>query len=169
MSIVYVKPVIELSMRQICKKPYFNHKHGCPNYGKRPTCPPFAPLVYDFFDMSKPILAVWVALDLELHREKIRIKHKDWSKRQLDCCLYWQGTLLKRLRRDVEYNLHRHLFNNAEHLIVTYVPEAMGVNVTATMMEVGVVLEWPPEKTVIKVAFIGVKKIKNRQRRELGV
>ena len=47
------------------------------------------------------------------------------------------------------------LFDKAENLIATFCPEAMGVNVTQTLKEAGVELEWPPEKTVIKVAFVG--------------
>ena len=40
----------------------------------------------------------------------------------------------------------------------TFCPEAMGVNVTATMKNLGVKLEWPPETVVHKVAIIGVRK-----------
>lgn len=40
----------------------------------------------------------------------------------------------------------------------TYCPEAMGVNVTATMKNLGVTLEWPPQKVVYKVAIIGTIK-----------
>jgi hypothetical protein len=41
---------------------------------------------------------------------------------------------------------------------VSYCPEAMGVNVTATMKNLGVELEWPPKNIVRKVAIIGVRK-----------
>ena len=156
MPIVFVKPILDLSMRKLCTKPYYNHKKGCPNYGKRDTCPPKAPILYDYFDMSKPILAVWTAFNLAAHRESMRDKHPNWSRRQLDCCLYWQGRVNKNLRRN---NLQRHtIFSHNNPLIATYIPEAMGVNVTATMAAVDLILEWPPERTVIKVAFVGAKR-----------
>ncbi len=89
-------------------------------------------------------------------------KHPKWTRRQLDCCLYWQGQVNKRLRTAVDYNLTRHiLFKGADRLVATYCPEAMGVNVTRTMADVGINLEWPPERIVIKIAFIGVPHSKN--------
>lgn len=161
MPIVYVKPVIDKSMRQICTKPYYNHKKGCPNFGKRDICPPKAPMIYDYFDMSKPILAVWQAFNLEAHRENMRENHPKWSRRQLDCCLYWQGKVRKNLKRNIDYNLKRYvLFEGEKNLIATDCPEAMGVNVTDTMAMVGVLLEWPPEKIVIKIAFVGIGRVR---------
>lgn len=157
MPICYVKPVIDLSVRNLCYRPYPNHPKGCPNYGKRATCPPQALILSDVFDSTKSVMAVWVAFNLMLHREKMQAKHPKWTRRQLDCCLYWQGGVNKRLQREVQYNSTRYsLFNNATQLISTFAPEAMGVNVTATMQNAGVVLEWPPDHTVIKVAFVGV-------------
>ena len=159
MPICYVEPVIDESVRHLCCRPYPNHPKGCPNFSKRNTCPPKAPLLYHYFDLSKPVLAVWVSFNLAAHREKMRAKHPKWPRRQLDCCLYWQGRVRKSLRKAVGYNLIRYpLFDNNRKLIATYVPEAMGVNVTATMAKENVPLEWPPEKTVIKVAFVGVGK-----------
>jgi predicted metal-binding protein len=142
MPVDYIKPVIDKSVRRLCYKPYHNHPKGCPNYGKRETCPPKAVLLPEYFDMNKPILAVWVAFSLEQHREKMKNKHPNWSRRQLDCCLYWQGRVNKRLRRQVEYNLGRSpLFEGSNNLIATYCPEAMGVNVTETMKNAGLILE----------------------------
>jgi len=157
MPICYVKPVVDESVRQLCRRPYPNHLKGCPNYGKRPTCPPQAPMLSEVFDLTKPVLAVWQPYNLALHREKMREKHPNWSRRQLDCCLYWQGKMNKRLRQEVKYNLTRYrLFENNKNLTETYAPEAMGANVTETMKNADVILEWPPVNIVIKVAFVGV-------------
>ena len=42
-----------LSPRSMCVKPYKNHKYGCPNFRKLPTCPPNIPCMYDqVFDIS---------------------------------------------------------------------------------------------------------------------
>jgi len=160
MNKAFVNPVIDNTVRELCCRPYYNHKKGCPNYNKRDMCPPKAPLLYEYFNMTKPIIAIWSVFSLEVHREKMKVNHPKWSTRQLDCCLYWQSTLLKNLRKDVNCYIQqnsRNLFGNHSTLITTYVPEAMGVNVTATMKIVGVLLEWPPKKRVMKIAFVGTK------------
>jgi hypothetical protein len=55
------------------------------------------------------------------------------------------------------------LFAGNKNLINTEAPEAMGVNVTETMKNAGVVLEWPPENIVIKVAFIGISLLEDKE------
>jgi len=150
----FVKVVLDKSVRLLCKKAYYGHKGGCPNFGRRETCPHMAPLLSDYFDLSKPVMIVWLTFNLKHHREKMRLRHPDWSRRQLDCCLYWQASLYKRLRGRMRKLMRGSKYN----LTVTYVPEAMGVNITETMRKVGVELEWPPKNKVRKVALIGVVK-----------
>ena len=155
MTIHYVKPMIDYSVRNLCFKEYPNHKKGCPNFGNRFMCPPTAPLIKDFFNLDKRIMAVVIHFNLELHRQKMLALHPKWSKRQTDCCLYWQGTVRKQLKKEIAYNLTRSPLFDSEKLIATDCPEAMGVDVTATMKNAGIILEWPPEKIVRKIAFIG--------------
>ena len=62
--IVQVVPVIEYSVRSLCSKEYPNHPHGCPNFGKRDTCPPKA-LFWDKV-VDHPSLALLFITDLTL-------------------------------------------------------------------------------------------------------
>lgn len=158
MPCAFVKPVLDESVRKLCYRPYPNHKKGCPNYGKRPVCPPQAPLLSEFLDLNYKVMAVWVAMDFAAHVQRMKEKHPNWSQRQLECCLYWQGTMAKRLRRWTEYQLTRTiLFDTDKPLVATYCPEAMGVNVTETMKRFTQVrLEWPPQNIVYKISFVGV-------------
>ena len=39
--------------------------------------------------------------------------------------------------------------------MVLYCPEAMGVNVTETMKNVGIILEWPPETVTYQIVIAG--------------
>lgn len=158
MTIHYIKPILQSSVRKLCTKPYHGHPKGCPNFGKRDICPPQAPFLDDFFDLNKKVLAVVVHFNLELHVSKLRAKHPKWSQRQLECCLYWQGTARKKLKKEIEYNLTRSALFDGYELGVTDCPEAMGVDVTATMKAKGIILEWPPKKIVRKIAFIGTVK-----------
>ena len=154
-TIHYIKPVLRPTVRNLCFKGYPGHPKGCPNFGKRDICPPKAPMIGDFFDLSKKIMAVVIPFNLGMHKEKMKKKHPNWSERQCECCLYWQGTVRKKLKYEVAYNLSRTILFDGGELIATDCPEAMGVNVTETMKKVGVILEWPPKRIVRKIAFIG--------------
>lgn len=148
--------VVDYSVRNLCSKPYPNHPKGCPNFGKRPLCPPKCPHIEDVFDVSQDFWVVWIEFDFTAHVCRMSKKHPDWSKRQKECCLYWQGTANKMLRdalADMKYYLR-----GTGHWKTSFCPEAMGVNVTATMKNLDVVLEWPPKNIVRKVALIGQEK-----------
>ncbi len=148
-----VKPVIDLLVRGLCRRRYPNHPRGCPNWNKRPTCPPQARLLGELLDLTKPAYAVWSVFDLGAHRERMKARHSGWTRRQTDCCLYWQGTARKVLRNEVKRFLEK--AGNAPELLVLYCPEACGVNVTATMVSLGQQLEWPPIEKTYQVALIG--------------
>ena len=149
--------VIDKSVRGLCIHPYPNHPKGCPNYGKRLTCPPQVKLIDEIFDIDKGFWIVWIDFDFRFHCKKMQKKHPNWSQRQVECCLYWQGKANKKLREavaDVRYYLESR--GNWE-LVNDLIPEAMGVNITATMKNIGIELEWPPKNIVRKVALFSVK------------
>lgn len=148
--------VIDYSVRKLCLRPYPNHPHGCPNYGKKPTCPPLSPKIEDVFDMSRLVFVVWVTFDFAAHREKMKAKHPTWTQRQIDCCLYWQGGVRKKLRAEIARALS--CFQDSSEYVAFDCPEALGVNVTATMKNLDIKLEWPPETIVYKVALFGTRK-----------
>ena len=145
-----VKPVSRPRIRGLCRKPYPGHPRGCPNWGKRDTCPPRRPLLLDLLDLSKPVYCIFNTFDLGCHVAKMRRRHPDWSDRKLRCCLYWQGTARKQLRERAAAFLQAR-----PECIVIYVPEATGVNVTATMASIGIQLQWPPRTVTYQVALAG--------------
>lgn len=151
MPFEYVKQVvIDHSLRNLCFRPYPNHPKGCPNYNKRKTCPPSAPFFEEIINMVKPIYVVWNVFAFGDHVLKMKEKHPTWSQRQLENCLYWQPTARKALVeecRKFPIISPRHLF--------LMVPEAYGVNVTATMESIGQYLEWPPKTMAYQVAIAG--------------
>jgi len=148
-----VEPVLDPSVRALCAKAYDGHPKGCPNFRKRETCPPYAPLFEEVFNLSYPVYAIGEKFNLKAHEDKMRELHPEWSYRQLTCCLYWQGSVRKRLKEEIKkFQAERAGF------ICTDCPEALGVNVTATLGSVGIKLEWPPTTYVVKVAFCGAPK-----------
>jgi predicted metal-binding protein len=145
--------VIDKMVRRLCCVPYPGHPRGCPNWGKKSGCPPDVGWFDRMYDTSQ-VYAVWNVFDFGAHVEKMRALHPQWSKRQLECCLYWQGTARKGLHREILAFWGELAFPG---LIRTErCPEAMGVNVTETMRAIGVELEWPPVTKAIQVALAAV-------------
>ena len=153
MIIKQVYPVLDQSVRKLCYRPYPNHNKGCPNYGKKKGCPPQAQLFETIYDMSKPIYAIVNQYDFKSHVDKMKATHPNWSYRQLTCCLYWQGTARKQLMAGIKNFLKEHREYRIEAC-----PEAMGVNVTETLNNAGITLEWPPKNIACQVALAGIKK-----------
>jgi len=152
-EVVQVVPVIDKSMRVLCKLAYPNHPKGCPNWNKKDTCPPKAPLLESVIILSEPVYLAYNAFDFGGHVKRMKDKHPNWSDRQTECCLYWQGTARKQLRQRVESFLAD--FPYPQCLEVLYCPEACGVNITATMQSIGITMEWPPKTVAYQVALIG--------------
>ena len=141
----------------LCRKPYPLHPRGCPNYGKKASCPPRRPMLEDILDMTKPVWAIWGTFDFGGHVARMTEAHPEWSQRQAECCLYWQGGARKRLRE-----VHVPKFQTEEDLFcqleIVYIPEAAGVNVTVTMEGIGEHLEWPPVTVTYQIALAGARK-----------
>ena len=153
MTFIEIKnPVIDHSVRGLCWRPYEGHPHGCPNYKKCDRCPPRAALLQNAFDLNDRMFVVYNAFDIASHVMKMSQRHPKWSDRQLRCCLYWQPTARKALRREINIFLSIH-----PGLYIVETPEAMGLNVTATMASVGIHLEWPPVNVTYQVALAGTQ------------
>lgn len=152
MPLVEVNPVCDLRMRALCVAPYEGHGKGCPNFGVKPGCPPTAPLLSEHLDLSKKVWTVYNVFALGDHVAALRKRHPDWSRRQLECCLYWQGRARHQLEIEIAEVLRQ--LGMADWRVVRR-PEAMGVNVTATMAQVGINLEWPPCTRAVQVALVG--------------
>ena len=150
---IYIKQVeiiIDNSMRGLCKKAYPGHKKGCPNFNKRQDCPPKVPLLHKVLDLNHPVFAIWNVYDFKNHTSKMKTKHPEWSKRQVECCLYWQGSARKQLK----FKIQSFLESYPGYIILT-TPEACGVNITKTMKNIGINLEWPPKTVTYQIALAG--------------
>ena len=119
-----------------CQLPYRNHPKGCPNYGKRNTCPPDAPHISEVLDLEKPIYIAFSDFDLFSHMKRMSQKHPKWSVYQCRNVLYWQGTSKAEMRRRARI---AKTIMGADTIIEC--AEGMGVNVYATCRHVGLKLE----------------------------
>jgi len=164
-SAFQVDPVVDYEVRSLCSKPYPGHPNGCPNFGRR-GCPPDAKLFDQYFDLNQPVYAVVNEFDLAAHVDRMRAKHPDWSQRQLVCCRYWQTRARKQLRAKIDRAFQAlHFPKDSSGYVIVNCPEAMGVNVTETLMTEGIILEWPPKKIARQVALIAkVRRAEMRSR-----
>jgi len=124
--------------QNLCKARYHNHPKGCPNYGKRLDCPP-CDRVDQKFDLTLPTYVIYTEFPVGKFAERIRVNHPEWKDmpRQWYNCIRWQGTARKQHRKDIlEFQ------EKFPTLHVDTNPEALGVNVTAVMKQVGIDLEW---------------------------
>jgi len=152
-----VRLCIDIEAREWCKLPYPNHPRGCPNYGKKATCPPGAPLVADYFDLAKPIFLVGVEFDLLAHSTRMLQGHPGWSDRQARCVLYWQPKVNGILKRAADEFCMFLVCSSPVPvgIIYTLCPEAMGVNVIATALDCGIPIQVRPAEKVWKIALVG--------------
>ncbi len=147
-SIGSIHPVMDEKVRSYCKLSYPGHPKGCPMFGKRPECPPQAPIFYKHFNKDKPFTAIIVEFNLKNHAMNMKLRHPEWTDKQCRNPLYWQNgvrTVLKfqckiTIKSDEDYTL---------------IPEAMGINVIETMKQIGIDIEFPVKDIVRKVAIIG--------------
>lgn len=145
-----IRPFIDHSVRGLCRKPYYGHPKGCPNWNSRETCPPQAPYFEKLIDITEAVFCVFNRFDIGAHTKRMRDRHPEWSDRQLLCCLYWQGTARKALRKKVST-----FVEISGECRVLYCPEACGVNITLLMKSLGHLLEWPPQKHAYQIALAG--------------
>jgi len=144
---------IDYNVRNWCTMPYPGHSKGCPNFGKKETCPPKIGLIDNLFDLSKEHWFAVVKFDLAGQVNRMANIHPEWSDRQCRCCLYWQGGVRKNLKK-----LCNKFLSSKSGLTFSFCPEAMGVNVFRTFHRNGIMMRKNPKDIVYKVALIGTMK-----------
>jgi len=147
-----VRPVVDPGMAALCRRPYPLHRFGCPNFGKKAGCPPKCKPIGELLDLNYDIWAIWTRFNLYDHMVLMKAKHPEWSERQLRCCLYWQP----RARRNLHDEMVKFAMQMPASMIVT-TPEASGVNLSETMTQVGVFLQWPPVDWTYQIVLAGKK------------
>ena len=144
------KLVVDYRAREWCTLPYPNHPHGCPNYQKHQSCPPQAPRIDKWLDLSRPHWLIVAGFDLAAFARRMKRLHPKWSDRQCRCLLYWQPSVRARL-----LSTCREFQSAHPGSVFTLIPEAMGVHVIKTVRALHVPIEIRPRRTVFKVGLLG--------------
>ncbi len=142
--------VLDDRARQWCKLPYPNHPYGCPNYDKSEICPPKVGLFNDIWDMEHFFYAVVVHFDMKTYISNMKVKHPEWTMRQLRNPLYWQNSVRKVLNNEC-----KRMIKHKTGMDYTLIPEAQGMHVFSTMRNVGIIIKQDPVDEIIKVGIVG--------------
>jgi hypothetical protein len=132
---------------RLCKQPYYIHKDGCPNLGKKEGCPPVLHIEEEFDLNSIHLLTVKFPLGEFVNCK--REKHPNWSNRALINQRHWQGHLKRLLNTRWDEIKERY----PEHVVI-YNPEAKGVNVEKTLHSVRIDLDWPRPNSKKEITHI---------------
>ncbi|MBU7045018.1 MAG: hypothetical protein HXS54_01165 [Theionarchaea archaeon] len=134
--------------RSWCKIPYPGYPGGWPNFGKKPECPPQAPLLKQFLDLEKPHFLAIHCFDLGAFSERMLKDHPGFSEKQARNPRFWQKHVYSMLKLEIGSKLQG-------DQIYTLVPEAMGVNVFDTLKDWEIPIMQNPDQIVFKVAVVG--------------
>ena len=147
-----VNPVIDKRINGLCLKSYPLHPKGCPNWNKKKGCPPNILSLNRIINFKKEIYIIYNKYNFKQHCNKMKERHPNWSKRQIECCLYWQGTARKQLKEKIKL-----FFKEFPNYYIIKCPEGSGVNLTETMKQLNIELEWPPINYAYQIILAGTK------------
>ena len=136
----------------MCIRAYKNHKYGCPNFDKLPTCPSNIPCMYDqVFDIND-VYAIVTKFYLEDYYNKRRKNRPDLAEGQIRNIRVWQPIALK----ENDYAISEFYKENLDKndYISSRLLECMGVDVINTMKEVGIEIKFPVEDYAYRIAFV---------------
>ncbi len=120
--------------------------------------------------MNQSFYAIVNKFGLGAHVREMQNKHPQNSVAQNECCLYWQpkarkqltSTILEFMKEFADYTICVAYYKGCpqSNKIIYSPPEAMGIEVTKTLLPVGIELEWPPKEYAYQVAIAGIRKAK---------
>ncbi len=145
-------------IREFCKRPYPGHPNGCPNYNKNPYCPPKSPYRADILKKYSIFRLVWVSFDFETYMKRFRVKHPDWTLRQLANPLYWQNAVKRILKEYIKTFQYDELLGAGSGFLNAQSLESAGINVFVTLKRNKIPYEIRPKKQIIMVALLMSKK-----------
>jgi hypothetical protein len=152
----------EKKIQSLCKVPFYGHPDGCPNYGKKTSCPPHQPLIDRVLDLSQEVYIIYNKFMVGEFAERMRIAHPEWKQhpRQWYNPRRWQPKARKEHHDELDRFLSQH-----PDSIYTTMPEAHGVNLSALMHTLRIELkwDWPPkhnENNEVYLISLGGRELK---------
>ena len=132
----------EKKIQGLCRKPYYNHPKGCPNFNKKNGCPPQPP-IEKIFNLEDKLFVIYTSFPVGEFAERMRVEHPQWNEhpRQWYNPRRWQPRARKEHNGEIQ-----HFLSNFPQYTINKCPEAHGINVTDLMKKLGIELrwDWPP-------------------------
>lgn len=163
-------------VQELCHYPYPNHKKGCPNIGNCLEAPYFNFLVKN--GCYQHYYLFYAKFDFKSYLEQRKKEHPTWSSRQLRSVLYWQGSIKKLLKIEIEK-----LSKNGNRFFVlgcgskmkfsfqkiVYSMESTCINVFSTLKLNKIKFELKPENSIILCCLLcSWKELIFRKQQALG-
>jgi predicted metal-binding protein len=141
--IIQINPKLityDKSIQGLCKKNFYGHPKGCPNFGAKQGCPP-QPLINKVLDFSQEMYVVHTEFPVGVFAQRMKDAHPGWNPRQWYNPRLWQPKARKIQRTEEEKAKKQY---SVEMIIQN--PEAHGIDVTDMMQKIGIGLQWqwPP-------------------------
>ncbi len=160
-------------IKRWCQLPYKNHKNGCPNYNKNPLCPPNSPDFKINIHNYNYFYLIYAIFNFKKYKELRKLENPDRTNAQINCVLYWQGSIKKMLKDNIRYifiNNHIIAVQNNFYLLgcgsgfndkllkkyqyKIYSMESVGIDVFKTLMANGIDYELKPKNKILLVCLL---------------
>lgn len=156
------KDKIILTDEIFCTRSYPNHPKGCPNFSKKPLCPPNTEKIN--LDKYNDYILFYIKFNFKEYYELRKKEHPNWTDKQVKCVLYWQGAVRKILKEALFEFCKEYIYYNKYDLFLCVSDiygypsmEAVGINVFSTMRLNGVKMEINPVNNIYLVSLICIK------------
>ncbi|MFW9941430.1 MAG: DUF2284 domain-containing protein [Candidatus Thorarchaeota archaeon] len=172
--------IFDPKVQTYCINPNFR----CPNYGHSWACPPEAPYLKEFVSKFKEFFLIYYELNLNTYLKEEKDKNEDLSEESIKNELYTAGFLRNKLEKEIYMSLEENQGKYKEKFILwdgycrvcsnkedkgctydsgkpcrypnkkRYSMEAVGIDVTTTVNNLKLNIEWPPINYVYRFGLI---------------
>lgn len=164
-----------------------NSNFKCPNYNHSWACPPEAPYLEKEVSTFNKFFLIYYKCDLNKHIEKEKLKHPNQSEKRIKNKLLMTNFLRDKLEQEIFEFLNEFQDNCKQKFVlwdghcrvcynildkdcsydsgepcrypdkIRYSMEAVGIDVTKTVRNVDLDIEWPPINYVYRFGLICIK------------
>ncbi len=143
-----------------CRKPYAGYPNGCPNYGKRDSCPPKAACARKLVETYQHFYLVYAWFRIAEFAVRRQARFPKWTTKQLRNPRHWQAQLKRMLREYIAnlgigiLGLHSVVLGTGSGFWGAPSMEGACINVFPTLRKAGIAHQVNPSSHITLVALI---------------
>ncbi len=155
--------VFDPDVRSYCKIAYEGHPNGCPRYNKNELCPPKSSFQKYKVINFKHHWLLYAIFDYQLYKIRMREENPDWTKKQIECVLYYQSQIMAKLRNELirlikQTNHPPFILSSGAGMTIDgeelQSMESAGIDVEQTFFRNDIDIDFPPINKIIKCCLI---------------